>query len=302
MRQGRIALIAVVAASGAILAPLGGAGVAVTALQESLPAVGLPPFNARATFEAASVKANLSGDSRMGARISGRTYTATNMPLRPVIATAYGIPGPQSYRLRGGPSWIGPDSPPFVGGDRFDIEATLPDGATPADLPAMLRGFLAERFKLVVHTEMQEAPMYALVLARNDGRLGSRLRRAAIDCEAMRAKGELIPEPKPGERPACDAEIGGAILGRGQRLTTLARYLTPFVGRPVVDRTGLTDAFDFDLEFPELNAGPGQAGPSTDAGGGPVTALQEQLGLKLEPMRGSLEYVVIDRIEKPTEN
>jgi uncharacterized protein (TIGR03435 family) len=78
--------------------------------------------------------------------------------------------------------------------------------------------------------------------------------------------------------------------------------LAQFVGRPVVDRTGLTGGFDFDLSFPEANAGPGGAGPAGDPGGSIFTALQEQLGLKLESISGHVEYVVIDSVERPTEN
>jgi uncharacterized protein (TIGR03435 family) len=166
----------------------------------------------------------------------------------------------------------------------------------------MLRALLKERFKLVVHTEMRDVPMYALVVARGDGRLASQLRRAAIDCEAAEAAGEVIPTPKPGERGLCDSEIGGEILGRGQRLSALARMLSLFAGRPVIDRTALTGGFDFDLRFPELNTPPAGAPPGGDAGTGVFTALQEQLGLKLESTRGPLEFVVIDSVERPTEN
>jgi len=254
-------------------------------------------------FEAASVKPNNSGGLAMniGRPFKGRMYAATNVALRNVIALAYGIP---IDRVLGGPSWVGSASTDlrFVGGDRFDFAATLPQGATVEQVPLMLRALLADRFKLVVHDESREAPMYALVMARNDGRLGPQLRRASIDCEAARAAGTVIPPAKPGERGLCESEIGGTILGRGQRAGSLARMLSSFTDRPVIDQTGLTGGFDFDIRFPELDTPADATGPRTDPASGIFTALQEQLGLKLESIRGKLEFIVIDSVEHPTEN
>lgn len=251
-----------------------------------------------ATFEVASVRANKSGDLAMPARTRGRTYTATNIPVRYLVASAYGVP---AARVLGGPSWIGSASVamPLIGGERFDVLATLPEGAGPNEVPAMLRVLLADRFKLVAHSEMRDAPLYALVADRPDGRLGPRLRKASIDCDAINAA--AIPAAKPGERGPCGSELGGEIIGRGQRLTTLARMLSFFAGRPVVDRTNLAGGFDFDLRFAELETPP-DGRNAADAGGGIFVALQEQLGLKLEPIRGPLEFVVIDSVERPAEN
>ena len=251
-----------------------------------------------ATFEVASVRANKSGDLAMPARTRGRTYTATNIPVRYLVASAYGVP---AARVLGGPSWIGSASVamPLIGGERFDVLATLPEGAGPNEVPAMLRVLLADRFKLVAHSEMRDAPLYALVADRPDGRLGPRLRKASIDCDAVDAA--AIPAAKAGERGPCGSELGGELIGRGQRLTTLARMLSFFAGRPVVDRTNLAGGFDFDLRFPELDTPP-DGRNAGDAGGGIFVALQEQLGLKLEPIRGPLEFVVIDSVERPSEN
>lgn len=293
----------------AVAMALGGpiAGGAITAQVSSQPQqerAAQPPSGEAVTFEVASVRPNKSGALAGGRRVTrGRIYTATNASMRNVIASAYGIP---AARVLGGPTWLGVASVDvrFVGGERFDIMATLPEGTTVSQVPAMLRALLADRFKLVAHTEMREAPMYALVIARSDGRLGPQLRQASIDCEAAEAAGEVIPRPKPGERGLCDSEIGGEIVGRGQRLGTLARSLSLFAERQVVDRTGLTGGFDFDLRFPELNTPPGGRGdgPGSDGAGGMFIAVQEQLGLKLESIRGPLEVVVIDSVEHPTEN
>jgi uncharacterized protein (TIGR03435 family) len=112
----------------------------------------------------------------------------------------------------------------------------------------------------------------------------------------------VIPPAEPGERGLCESEIGGAILGRGQRLSSLARMLSNFTDRPIIDRTGLAGGFDFELRFPELNTPADATGPRTDPASGVFTALQEQLGLKLESTQGKLEFVVIDSVERPTEN
>src|SRR5262245_51269911 len=142
--------------------------------QQNESVLRLPVIENTAAFEVASVKPNKSGLPAMNlGRPLGRTYTATNVALRNVIALAYGIPVGRVV----GPSWIGAASTDlrFVGGDRFDISATLPRGSSLDQLPAMLRALLSDRFKMVTHKEVREAPTYALVLARNDGRPGPQL-------------------------------------------------------------------------------------------------------------------------------
>jgi uncharacterized protein (TIGR03435 family) len=183
----------------------------------------------------------------------------------------------------GGPSWIG--------ADRFDITATMPEGAAMRDLPVMLQALLADRFRLAVHAETRETPMYALVVARGDGRLGPQLKNAPLDCEIAA-----------GERSRCSLQVSDKITGRGQRMSALARMLAQFAGRPVIDRTGLAGGFDFDLESPDIAGGPRATGPDSDSGGGIFTALEEQLGLKLSATKGPLEFVVIDSAERPTED
>ena len=254
------------------------------------------------TFEVASVKANTSGTLDGYRGIKGRSYLATNQRLRRLIADAYGIP---AARVLGGPAWIGEASTDlrFVGGDRFDILATLPEGATAQQVPMMLRHLLADRFKLAVHTEMRDSAAYSLVMARDDGRFGPQLRRSAVDCDAAEAAGTPVPPPPDGTRGPCAIEVGGVIVGRGQRLSALAARLSLFAGRPVVDDTGLSGGFDFDVRFPELDTPPDArgGGPPHD-GGGIFSALEEQLGLKLVPTRGSLEFVIVDAVERPTSN
>jgi uncharacterized protein (TIGR03435 family) len=219
-------------------------------------------------FDVASIAPSSPSASGIRGGTRGRTYTAVNMPLRRIVAAAYELQL-EDFRLIG--------NQPLLS-NRFDITATLPETATPRDVPAMLRAVLAERFNLRVHTETREAPALTLTVARRDGRLGPKLSRAV-------------------EGAPPESEIGDSIKGRGQPLSSLARMLTMFMERRVLDRTGLTGAYDFDLQFDAATTGPG-----VDSTSALVTALQEQLGLKLESAVAPIEFIVIDRVEAPTPN
>jgi uncharacterized protein (TIGR03435 family) len=251
-----------------------------------------------ARFEAASVKANTSGDGRMSMGMRGRTYTAINTPLRWVIADAFDLTL-QRDRLIGGPAWLTDE--------RYDIVASLPDGSERRQLPEMLQAMLSDRFHLKTHREVHDSPIFALVVVRDDGRLGRGLRKAAVDCDALRAAGTPPPIPAPGQEAPCRSQIDASILGRGQSLATLARMLVQFAGRSVVDRTGLRGGYDFDLRLPASDAarpplGQAPVPAANDSAGGIFTAVQEELGLKLEPARGPVEVVVIDSIERLVAN
>jgi uncharacterized protein (TIGR03435 family) len=278
-----------------------------------------PASNAEApAFEVASIKANKSGELRsfLGNPPGGR-FSATNMPLRGLIAFAYGTPQPlPNFRIIGGPSWI--DS------DHFDIAAKASTEFQPStngpspQIPLMLRALLAERFKLVVHNESRELPVYDLVMARSDARPGPQLRKSDVDCAALlasrRGGGAPPPPPQPGERLQCGmmaspASIVGGSVNMGQFATLLARM----VNRTVVDKTGLTGNFDINLTFtPDQPAkAPGASvdqpirvnGVDIDPNGPSLfTALQEQLGLKLESQKGPVDVVVIDSVDHPTED
>jgi bla regulator protein blaR1 len=268
------------------------------------------------TFEVASVKANKSGDKRtmMQAQPGGR-LTATNVPLRVLIGNAYRL---QDFQLIGGPDWIA--------SERFDIVAKAtgdvppaPPGGPPGSMQFMLQALLADRFKLVVHQETRELAIYALVVARSDGKLGSQLRPSTVDCEArvaaIRAGNVHPPNPQSGERPMCGIRSSPAKIVAGTYpLSQLANAVSPFVQRKVVDRTGLAGNFDFDLSWtPDLSQGsPGGRpfsepplvnGQVVDLNGPSIfTALQEQLGLKLDSQKDPVDVLVIDHVERPTEN
>ena len=305
----------VLIAAGALSLAIGAAAVGTSRLEAQAPAAADPSV----TFDVASVKPNKSGDGRMmiGAPPGGR-FTMTNIPLRQIIQLAYQI---QPFQLIGGPGWIG--------NDRFDIIAKAPDNtpgfgppgsASPGPMQYMLRNLLADRFNLKVHTESREMPIYAMILARPDGKLGPKLQAATVDCAAMRgrrgggpggAPAGPPPIPAPGERPQCGMFMGiGSIAAGGVTLTQLATTLSPRVGRIVIDRTGLTGLYEFNLDFtPDQipQGGPGVAPPGApplpviDPNGPSIyTAIQEQLGLKLDSQRGPVDVVVIDSVEQPT--
>ncbi len=231
-------------------------------------------------FEAVSVRPNTSGDLRQRSSTQGRTYTVVNTPLLRLIGSAYEV-GPMLSRITGGPAW--------VQNERFDITATLPEGTTFREVPAMLRALLADRFTLKVRRETRDAPAYALVLARSDGRLGPKLRRSTIDCVAEQKAGR--------QHPHCQTQVDSNIQTRGQGMATLARLLPSCAQRPVVDRTGLTGEYDVDIEIPQQTNAAG-----TDTGGGIFTAITEQLGLKLESISAPLEFIVIESVERPAAN
>ena len=264
------------------------------------------------SFEAASVKPNKSGDRRVAMLFQpGGRFNASNVTLQMLISTSYGTPQPlPNFRILGGPDWI--DS------DRFDVVAKAPGDIPPGPngpLPLMVRTLLKERFGLVVHTETRELPIYALVMARSDHKTGSQLKPAAVDCAAITARGRGgAPPPLPqfGERPPCSIRLtAGNLAGGGSSMAQFSFAISRYVNRVVVDKTGLAGNFDFDLQWtPEQmppGAPPGPPGapplPAIDPNGPSIfTAVQEQLGLKLESTKGAVDVVVIDHAEQPTED
>jgi uncharacterized protein (TIGR03435 family) len=257
-------------------------------------------------FEVASIRENKSASQI--SRISGvdlpatpGRFTVTNVPLRFIIFHAYEL---RAHELIGLPEWT--ESTPF------DVTATYSPQSAPTDqdVRLMLRTLLADRFGLVMHTETRELPTYSLVLARKDGKLGPQLTRSDVDCDKWIAEkrpqsraGGPSPVSPDGFRPACMLLATRQFLTGGTRtIEQLAGPLQAFVGRPVVDRTGLTGTFDIDLRWATsgdlavtANAPPSD-GPSI------FTALQEQLGLKLEPGRAPARVFVIDKVERPAQD
>jgi len=256
-------------------------------------------------FETASVKPNKSGEEERYIRIdpSGSGLTVVNMQLRELITFAYQI---QRFQLEGGPDWIA--------SDRFDIlaksERAVPStgaffgGQEP--LRMMLRTLLADRFKLVMHRETKELPIFELVVAREDGRLGPQLRPAAVDCAARAAAGTPPPPGPPGPGSCGSTMNPTRVRGGGVTLAMLANLLVGPAQRLVIDRTGLTGNWDLEVNYtPDRSQLPPgvELPPGIDPNGPSLfTAIEEQLGLKLRPARGPVEVLVIDSVQQPTPN
>lgn len=252
-------------------------------------------------FEVASIKANHSGDGRMMMNVApGGRVNATNLTVRQLIVMAYRI---KPSQLSGGPSWI--DS------DHYDISAKAEGPATPEQLQLMMQALLADRFKLSLRHESKEMPVYALVVAKDGPKLHE---NKEAEAEKERAKAEGA---KPGDANAPPKggnfmRMGrGLLSAQGAPVTNLADLLSRQLGRVVLDKTGLTGLYDFELKWtPDESQGQmfkgadaGDSAPSPDTSGPTIfTALQEQLGLKLESQKGPVEVFVIDHVEKPTEN
>ncbi len=238
-------------------------------------------------FEVATVRPNKSGESgaSLGPRPGGRMI-GTNQTVRNLIRNAFNV---QPYQLIGGPDWV--DS------DRFDIQAKAAD----ADLDAKgmltytqfalrLQSLLEDRFKMVTRWETRELPVYVLVLA-TPGKLGPKLKPHTGDCD--RPPGSAPPAPGT-VTPNCGTRANaGKVTGTGIRMETFARNLSGGAGRHIVDKTGLSGSYDLELEFTP-DQSPDTTGPSL------FTAMQEQLGLKLDSQRAPIEVLVIDRVERPT--
>lgn len=241
-------------------------------------------------FEVASVKPNKSGDPNTNFGIQGDRFTAINSTLRELIRITYQVRDLQIV-----------DAPDWIGNERFDVVAKASAPLKSGSVPAEARQLLAERFQLRVHNETRELPIYALVVASSDGKLGPSIQTVAVDrcpeamarADARARSGQPPMMPAPGQRMACGLGYNSGVLTGGSiSLAPLAQRLSPIVGRVVVDRTNLPGKFDFDVKWaPDPNAD--STGPSI------FTALQEQLGLKLESTRGPVDVLVIDRVERP---
>jgi uncharacterized protein (TIGR03435 family) len=246
----------------------------------------------RLSFEVATIKPNKSGDarSRTDAAPNGRVM-ATNVPLNDLVRTAF-LLQPQEMVM-------GDRAPAWVTTDRWDIEAKAVGEPTPLQMRAMLRNLLIDRFKLVTRRDVRTMAAYALILARNDRQFGPQLQRSTLDCEAQVAAAR-VPGTTPGTIQQCGGRSGrGTIAAWGVPLSDFAKSLSPVAGRYVFDATGLTDRFDATLKWtpdPE----PGSAAPAD--GVSLFTAIQEQLGLRLEPRQAPVDVFVIESAEQPTEN
>jgi uncharacterized protein (TIGR03435 family) len=267
-------------------------------------------------FEVATVRPNKTPVEGVVPRggfqfVPGR-FQATQVTLQELIEFSYQL---QPFEIFGGPGW--------TTSDRFDIAATMqppPTGFDPRDAPArnrrLIRAFLADRFTLVAHEERREMPVFTLAMARPDRKPGARLRPFEGVCAEKFAAPPSLPAQLPSQLPPPSKEPSPCILGvgvgrlsaRGMSLSDLSRSLATFaaIRRRVIDRTGLTGQFDYDLEWTPIAAPAGvqAAAPTVSPDGPPniFTALHEQLGLKLESAKDVIPVLVIDSASQPSEN
>jgi uncharacterized protein (TIGR03435 family) len=236
------------------------------------------------TFDVVSVKPNLSGETRSGTESLPDRINATNVTLRSLILRAY---NKQEFEVIGGPDWVSTD--------RFDVVAR---GSATGDRGARLQAMLADRFKLATHTEMRDRPVYFLVPARPDKRLGPSMTPATIDCSGDGDPGARRREAGMnicGLRTSTGRN-GGTVTGGGLTLERIADTLANYAAeRPIIDRTGIEGIFDFELKW--VNQPTNNADDVSF-----FTAVQEQLGLKLEAGTAPVEVLVIDRAERPDPN
>ena len=240
--------------------------------------------NAQTISYVASIKVNHAADARRFSEyLPGGRFTATAQTVRDLIRIAYRV---QPYQLVGAPAWIA--------AKQYDIEAKAENRPAPSQ-QELLRAILKDRFQLEVHNEKREQPIFVLMVARGDGRLGPQLIRSSFDCAAYFAGPHGPPEP--GKTPNCGMRIGmGVLSGKAIPMTQLATSLAPFVNRFTVDRTGLAGGYDVELTWTPEPA------PSADGPPSIFTALQEQLGLKLVSEKGPVDVLVVDRVAEPSAN
>jgi uncharacterized protein (TIGR03435 family) len=243
------------------------------------------------TFDVASVRPSRTSLAPEESEVqpSGQ-FVVTNMTLDNLVRGVFEV---QRHELVLGervPSWFASDKWDIVGkGPPITNEATQ----QPL-LRAMMRNLLVERFKLVTRREMRDTPIYALVVARADRRLGPQMRPSSADCAALAAAFRATGARQTPDSPVCGLITPrGLFRGRGVPLGDLARALTRMTERPVVDATDLTGFFDLELKWTPDNA----PGPTSDAS--LFTAVQEQLGLRLEPRRAPVRVLVIESLERP---
>jgi uncharacterized protein (TIGR03435 family) len=262
------------------------------------------------TFDSVAIKPSALGRvSRITMPADGR-FIATNVSLPMLIRFAYQI---QNFQIV--------DSPRWMDAATFDIEAT--GAREPAPQPrgtprvrARVRHMLADNFKLKVRRETRDLPMYELVIARSDKRLGPQFRPSTVDCAALaRNFGRGAAGAPPSEDlTGCGVRMQpGVVAGGGVRVAELALMLSRLTGRAVEDKTKLSGVYDLHLEFfhelapqREEPATAGAATGTTLPADGRVeirqtifTAIQDQLGLRLQPTRGPVDVLVITNVEQP---
>ncbi len=241
-------------------------------------------------YDVASIKLNKSNDGMMRLSNSPDGFSCVNLHLKTLIANAYGI---REDLISGGPGWVdstGFDVDAKVSAD--DVEAFKK--LTGRQRNSLMQPLLAERFHLKVHHETKILPMYDLLLAKGGLKMKANppvgaSGYAAKDPEAAKPRGMMTMGP-------------GMLKGQNLPMTSIVGQLSSALESTVVDKTGLTGTFDFDLKWTPDDAGPAKGDGSGESNVSIFTAVQEQMGLKLQPTKGPVDTLVIDHAELPSEN
>jgi uncharacterized protein (TIGR03435 family) len=292
------------------------------------------------TFEVASVKPSepitpamvASGKLHAGMKIDGKRVDIGNFGLMQLICKAYDV---KAYQVSG-PSWL---KTVGLSGQRFDIVANLPEGATKEQVPQMLQALLAERFKLVIHRESKDQAVYAMVIGKGglkieesqppaaspDGAVPNPAVTGSSSVSVSQTKGGAVVSDGSGKQQKMTPSPDGKSMRFeiwGATLAELAEGLSPMVDHPIVDMTGLTGKYHVTLDIsmqelmniaraagaavPAAEGGGDASKPAelaSDPGGSSLFATIQTLGLKLEPRKSPMSFIVVDTVEKmPTEN
>jgi uncharacterized protein (TIGR03435 family) len=258
---------------------------------------------AQPRFEGASVKPGTPGtDTGKIISLTGGQFSVENFPLRTMLLNGFNA---RSYEIVGIPAW--------VSSARYTITARAAGGVGADKMWPMMVTLLEDRFKMKWHRETRDQPVYNLSLVKS-GKLPA---PQSGDCSGIDPS-QAPKRPAPGKKmlTTCGSTLmpltpGGTEIYGGQvAMRTLASRLTDLMQRPVIDQTGFSGTFDLDLKFavdeslPGLYGHTGAAATPSDLAGQPniVTALRDQLGLKLEAGKGPVKVIVIDHLEKPAAN
>jgi uncharacterized protein (TIGR03435 family) len=239
------------------------------------------------SFEVASIKRNVAGTFPVGPEArEGGSFVATNVTLARLVEFVYDLP---QFRVVGGLDW--------VRRDRFNVEARAGRDASAEEIKRMVLTMLKGRFQLVIRQEQRQLPIYTLLVARGDKRLGPNLRPSPPGCPEPAGFGKMDERRTPN---------GGVETHRTcAPMAVLVSSLASALQSPVEDKTGLTGLWDSDLSYTgERRRGVSADAAARDPNEAPAlfTALQEQLGLKLEQGRGPVDVQAIVSAAQPTEN
>ncbi len=233
------------------------------------------------SFEVASIKPNRTNSPvSFKFEILGRRLTGRNVTAKLLTRIAWRL---QDFQITGGPAWFSSDG--------FDVDAAAERPVASSQMPLLLQSLLADRFKLTSHRTTRESVVYALVTGKGAPKIKLSADQSpfvgdhpegARDGPALTAANMRVTSP-------------GNLIGEAVPMSLFVSLLSQQVGRPVVNKTGLTARYDIDLRWTP-DAADASSGPSV------FTAIQEQLGLRLESARGPVEVLIIDHIEKPSTN